>query len=85
MFNFSANNLIFVSKSQHDKCNIFILKDPINKVQLKNQLMGLFLTVHFIGSISVRGGAFLFCPPVGGIKLDDTLFVLALKHKYDIN
>jgi len=27
MFNFSANNLIFVSKSQHDKCNIFILKD----------------------------------------------------------
>jgi hypothetical protein len=27
MFNFSANNLIFVSKSQHDKCNIFIMKD----------------------------------------------------------
>ena len=27
MFNFSANNLILVSKSQHDKCNIFILKD----------------------------------------------------------
>jgi hypothetical protein len=27
MFNFSANNLIFVSKSQHEKCNILILKD----------------------------------------------------------
>jgi hypothetical protein len=27
MFNFSANNLIFVSKKQHDKCNVFILKD----------------------------------------------------------
>lgn len=27
MFNFNANNLIFVSKSQHDKCNILILKD----------------------------------------------------------
>ena len=27
MFNFSANNLVFVSKSQHDKCNVFILKD----------------------------------------------------------
>lgn len=27
MFNFSANNLIFVSKSQYDKCNVFILKD----------------------------------------------------------
>jgi hypothetical protein len=27
MFNFSANNLTFVSKSQYDKCNIFILKD----------------------------------------------------------
>ena len=27
MFNFSANNLIFVSKSLHDKCNVFILKD----------------------------------------------------------
>jgi hypothetical protein len=27
MFNFSANNLVFVSKSQHDKCNIIILKD----------------------------------------------------------
>jgi len=27
MFNFSANNLIFVSKSQYDKCNILIMKD----------------------------------------------------------
>ncbi len=27
MFNFNANSLIFVTKSQHDKCNIFILKD----------------------------------------------------------
>jgi hypothetical protein len=27
MFNFNANNLIFVTKSRHDKCNIFILKD----------------------------------------------------------
>ncbi|HOJ10360.1 MAG TPA: hypothetical protein PK733_07180 [Clostridiales bacterium] len=26
MFNFSANNLIFVSKSQYDKCNILIMK-----------------------------------------------------------
>ncbi len=31
MFNFNANNLIFVSKSQHDKCNIFILKDRDTK------------------------------------------------------
>jgi len=27
MFNFSANNLTFISKSQYDKCNIFILQD----------------------------------------------------------
>lgn len=31
MFNFSANNLILVSKSQHEKCNIFILKDRDTK------------------------------------------------------
>ncbi len=27
MFNFSANNLIFISKSQYGKCNILIMKD----------------------------------------------------------
>ena len=27
MFNFSANNMIFVSKKKYDKCNVFILKD----------------------------------------------------------
>jgi hypothetical protein len=27
MFNFSANNLIFISKSQYEKCNILIMKD----------------------------------------------------------
>ena len=27
MFNFSANNLIFESKVQHEKCNVIIMKD----------------------------------------------------------
>jgi hypothetical protein len=27
MFNFSANNLIFISKSQYDKYNVLIMKD----------------------------------------------------------
>lgn len=27
MFNFSANNLILVSKRQYDKCDVFLLKD----------------------------------------------------------
>ena len=31
MFNFSANNLIFVSKKQYEKCTIFILKDRTTK------------------------------------------------------
>jgi len=30
MFNFSANNLIFVSKKQYDNCNVFILKDRVS-------------------------------------------------------
>lgn len=31
MFNFSANNLILVSKDTHDKCNVFIFKDRDTK------------------------------------------------------
>jgi hypothetical protein len=27
MFNFSANNMILVSKRQYGKCNVFVLKD----------------------------------------------------------
>jgi len=27
MFNFSANNLIFISEKQYDKCNVLIFKD----------------------------------------------------------
>ena len=31
MFNFSANNMILVSKTNYDKCNSFILKDRDTK------------------------------------------------------
>ena len=73
MFNFSANNLILVSKKQYDKYRVFILKDRTTKRCYK---------IHdFMGTVTFNPDK-AYCV-FGKVNSSDKLYLVLEKVKED--